>query len=63
MCKVYNNVGSLTTIKAHLYQHNIHDFNSLNEVMAFQKNYLVYQQQIISNHEHLIEQEKNSLEF
>src|SRR5436189_544864 len=61
MCKVYNSVGSLTTIKSHLHQYNIDDFNSLNEVIAFQKNYSTYQQQIISNHEHLIDQEKNSL--
>lgn len=61
MCKVYNSVGSLTTIKTHLHQHNITDFNSLNEVIAFQKNYSAYRQQIISNHQHLIEQEKNNL--
>ena len=61
MCKVYNSVGSLKTIKSHLYQHNINDFNSLNEVMTFQKNYASNRQQIISYHENLIEQEKNSL--
>ena len=61
MCKVYNSVGSLKTIKSHLYQHNINDFNSLNEVMTFQKSYASNRQQIISYHENLIEQEKHSL--
>jgi hypothetical protein len=63
MCKVYNSVGSLTTIKSHLNQHNINDFNSLNELITFQKNYSTCRQQIISNHEHIIEQEKKSLKL
>lgn len=61
MCKVYNTIGSLTVIKSHLRRHNISEFNSLKEVMTFQKNYDVYRQQIISNHELLIAQEKNTL--
>ncbi|SDC42014.1 nuclease-related domain-containing protein [Niabella drilacis] len=61
MCQVYNTVGSLTTIKDHLYQNNINEFNSLNEVITFQKNYAAYQQQIISDHEYLVEQEKHTL--
>src|SRR5258708_28700856 len=63
MCKVYNSIGSLTTIKSHLHQHHINDFNSLNEVIKFQKNYFSYRQQIISDHEKIIEQEKNSLKL
>lgn len=61
MCKVYNSIGSLTTIKSHLRYHNVNDFNSLNELINFQKNYSVAQQQIISNHSLLIEQEKSTL--
>ena len=61
MCKVYNSVGCLTTVKSHLQRHNINDFNSLNEVLNFQKNVSALRQQIISNHEQLIEQEKNTL--
>ena len=61
MCKVYNTIGSLTAIKSHLRRHNITEFNSLKEVMDFQKNYDVAQQQIISNHQLLITQEKNKL--
>jgi hypothetical protein len=63
MCKVYNSVGSLTTIKFHLHRHNIDDLNSLHEIIAFQKDYSTYRQQIISNHEYLIGQEKNNLEI
>jgi len=61
MCKVYNSIGSLTTIKSHLRVHNITEFNSLNEVISFQKNFNLSHQQIISNHELLIAQEKNAL--
>ena len=61
MCKVYNTIGSLTAIKSHLRRHNITEFNSLMEVMNFQKNYDAAQQQIMSNHQLLITQEKNKL--
>ena len=61
MCKVHNSVGCLTMVKAHLRQHDINDFNSLNEVVNFQKSFSTLRQQIISNHEHLIEQEKIAL--
>ena len=61
MCKVYNSVGCLTTVKSHLQRHNINDFNSLNEVLNFQKNFSALRQQIISNHAQLIEQEENTL--
>lgn len=61
MCKVYNQIGSLTTIKSHLRNYNINDFNSLNELISFQRNYSASQQQLISNHSILIEQEKTTL--
>jgi hypothetical protein len=61
MCKVHNSVGCLTTIKTHLKRHSINDFNSLNEVINFQKNFSTLRQQIISNHEQLIENEKIKL--
>lgn len=61
MCKVYNSIGSLTTIKTHLHKHNITEFTSLNEVITFQKNYTDYHKQIILQHENLITQEKKVL--
>lgn len=62
MCKVHNSVGCLTTVKTHLRRHNINDFNSINEVINFQKNFSTLKQQIISNHEQLIENEKITLD-
>lgn len=61
MCRTYNTIGSLTTLKLHLEQNNIHDFKSLKEVINFQKSYTILRQQLISCHENLIEQEKDIL--
>jgi len=61
MCRTYNKIGSLTTLKLHLEQRNIHDFKSLKEVIDFQKSYAILKQQLISYHENLIEEEKNTL--
>lgn len=63
MCKIYNSVGSLTTVKNHLSLHNINDFNSLNEVINFQKNYNTTREGIISKHKILIERERECLEI
>jgi hypothetical protein len=61
MCKTYNRIGSLTTLKSHLEDNNIHDFKSLKEVINFQSSYTISRQQLISHHENLIEQEKTML--
>lgn len=61
MCKTYNTIGSLSTLKSYLDKNNIHDFKSLKEVIDFQNSYTAYRQQIFSHHENLIEQEKNML--
>lgn len=61
MCKVYNTVGCLTAIKSHLYQHNITEFKSLNEVIGFQRGFVASRQQIILNAEIAIENEKSNL--
>lgn len=61
MCKVHKPVGCLTTIKTHLKRHNINEFHSLNEVISFKKNFSILRQQIILDHEQLIEKEKGSL--
>jgi len=61
MCRTYNTIGSLTTLKSHLEYNNIHDFKSLKEVIDFQSSYPTFRQQLISTHEKLIEQEKNML--
>lgn len=61
MCRTYNKIGSLTTLKLRLEENNIHDFKSLKEVIDFQKSYTILHQQLISHHENLIEEEKNML--
>lgn len=61
MCNIHNSVGCLTRIKTHLNQHGINDFKSLNEVISFQKNFSTLKQQIISEHEQLVENEKIKL--
>jgi hypothetical protein len=61
MCKTYNTIGSLTTLKSHLKKNNIHDFKSLKEVIDFQYSYTIFRQQLIFHHENLIEQEKSML--
>lgn len=61
MCKTYNLIGSLKVIKSHLLRHNIKEFNSLNDVITFQKNYFSSRQKIISNQKILIEEERKIL--
>lgn len=63
MCRTYNTIGSLTTLKSHLDESNINDFKSLKEVLDFQTSYPALRQQLISYHENLIEQEKNTLDL
>lgn len=61
MCKVYNSIGSLATIKAHLRGHNVNEFKSVKDLINFQKNYFAIQQEIISHHSILIGKEKDNL--
>ncbi len=61
MCKTFNQIGSLTTLKLHLGRNGIHDFKSVKEIIEFQNSYAFYRQQIVSLHEELIEQEKGRL--
>ncbi len=61
MCKVYNTVGCLTTIKTHLNQNKIDSFHSVQELLSFQNNYATARQQIISNQRDLISEERNNL--
>lgn len=61
MCKTYNTIGSLTTLKSQLDNNGIQDFKSLKDVIEFQNSYTTYRQEIISHHENLIDQEKNEL--
>jgi hypothetical protein len=61
MCKVYNQVGSLSVIKSQLEKNGIREFKAVNELLAFQKNFPEIRQQIVSTHTLLLEQERNTL--
>ncbi len=61
MCKVYNTVGALTTIKARLAQNKIDSFHSVQELISFRDNYSTARQQIISNQKDLTTEERNNL--
>lgn len=61
MCNVHNTIGSLTALKKHLNKHKIYDFNSLKEVIDFQKSYAYNRQKLRSHHEIIIEQEQRIL--
>ncbi|HEU4470431.1 MAG TPA: nuclease-related domain-containing protein [Flavisolibacter sp.] len=54
-------MGCLTDVKSHLERHNITEFKSLNELIAFQKEFGVLRQGIISRSEAEIVDEKNKL--
>jgi Nuclease-related domain len=61
MCRTYNTIGSLTTLKLHLNNSRIYDFKSLKEVMDFQNSYTTIRLQLIAHHENLIDDEKRIL--
>ncbi|QLC65234.1 NERD domain-containing protein [Flavobacterium sp. LPB0248] len=62
MCRVYNIIGCLNTLQIHLIRSQIDDFHTLNEVINFRKNYKINEEEIISTHKLLIEEEKIMLE-
>lgn len=61
MCRTYNKIGSLKSLKLHLEKNHIHDFKSIKEVITFQNSYTTLRQQLITFHESQIENEKNIL--
>lgn len=61
MCKVYHTIGSLTAVKKHLLQNNVTGFNSVNELLSFQKNYAITREQLVSNQKTLLTEERNNL--
>jgi hypothetical protein len=61
MSIVYNNIGSVTTIKLHLEKNNIHDFKSLKEVIHFQNSYSAQRQEILAKNRGIITKENEKL--
>lgn len=62
MCNVYNTIGALNTIQNELVNNNIDDFNTLEELINFQKEFHIKEQKIIQHHTLIIQQEKTALE-
>jgi hypothetical protein len=54
-------IGSLATLKSRLEENYIRDFKSLKEVIEFQSSFVSIKQQLISQHEELIEKERIEL--
>jgi len=61
MCKVYNTVGSLTTIKTRLIENKITDLHSIQDLISFQKNYSTSRQLILSDQKILLTEKRNNL--
>jgi predicted XRE-type DNA-binding protein len=61
MCIIYNTIGSIKTIKAHLEEHRINDFASLKEVLDFQNAYPHLKSELVATHTAHIDQEKAGL--
>ena len=61
MSKVYNQVGTLTTIKTQLYNHDIKDLHSINDLISFHQSFPVTRQSILSNSSLEIKQEQERL--
>ena len=62
MSKIHNTIGSLKTIQIELVKNNIDDFQSIDELIAFKKEYPIIKQNIIEKHNLLIQNEKEKLE-
>src|ERR1700761_3138428 len=61
MCKVYNQIGSLTVIKSHLNANGIYEYRSVRDLIDFRDNYSTAREQIIEDHRVLIDEERNTL--
>lgn len=61
MCRVYNTIGSLNAIQYQLVKNNLDEFDTLEELIAFQKDYYFTEQQLIQDHALLVQQEKLNL--
>jgi hypothetical protein len=61
MCKVFNTIGSLTSIKKQLHQNNIYSFNSVKEIINFQEDYHNIKGKLIAIKELELEEEEKTL--
>lgn len=61
MCTVYNSVGCITAVKSHLRQHQLSEFQSLDDLIRFRNGYTTLEEQIITDHTVLLGREKEAL--
>lgn len=62
MCKIHNTIGALKTIQIELVKNNIDDFQSIEELIAFKKEYQTIEQNVIQKYNLIIQNEKSKLE-
>lgn len=58
MATVFNPIASLTALKFYLKLKDLNEFKSLKQVIRFRKSYSFLREEIIKEHENLLEQEK-----
>ena len=63
MCRTYNTIGSLASLKSHLKDNSILEFNSIKEVIDFQRSFETTRLRLISSYENLIKEEENLLKL
>lgn len=62
MCRVHNIIGALNDVDSHLIKNNLDEFNSLTELIKFNKEYSFTELQIILEHRQSVQKERESLE-
>jgi hypothetical protein len=62
MCIVYNTIGALSHIESQLSKNNFDEFNSISDLINFEKNYSFTEEQIILKHRLSVQKEKKVLE-
>lgn len=62
MCLVYNTIGALSQVESYLIKNGLYEFNSISEILDFEKNYHFYEEQILFKHKSLIQNERKGLE-
>jgi hypothetical protein len=62
MCKTYNTIGSFSSLQQELARYGITGFDTLQDIVQFQRSYQDKRQGIIAQHQGFIAQEKKDLE-
>lgn len=62
MCVIYNTIGALSHVESQLAKNNLDEFNSISDLINFEKNYHFNEEQILLKHNLSIQKEKQHLE-